>query len=199
MLIIEGADLVGKTVLSKALCLRLNALGWPHVYQHLSRLPTTWAADAVQNYSRLCSPYVVRDRFHVSEPVYAQARGELPMLTPETYRQVDRLVHCTSGYVIVITASPSLIEQRYREHAAREMYDLDKVLAVNDAYGAMAHRTFGDYQPAIDLYIHCSESNPWVDPGEIALRAYTSRLNANYPYVGARAVSYKEEEGRVVA
>ena len=187
MLIIEGADLVGKTTLAKKLTSKLNDLGWPHVYQHLSRLPHEWRQDAVRNYARLCSPYTVRDRFHVSEPVYAEAREEEPMLNPLSYRNVDRIVQANGGYIIVITAAEDLIRERYARLGDRqEMYDLEKILAVNDAYYQLAHGGWRGFSASIDLRFHCHEAMSFVDENDVLLRAYTSRLEANYPYPNAR-------------
>jgi len=186
MLIIEGADLVGKTTLAKALTKQLNELGWPHVYQHLSRLPTCWREKTVGNYSRLMNAYAVRDRFHMSEPLYAAARGEEPMLSPGQYRSVDEEVKSHGGYIIVVTADPELIERRYAEHAAREMYSLDKVLEVNEGFVAMANGGWDNYvNPLMDLHVHCTQAEQW--PALPQLRAYTARLAANFPYPGARA------------
>lgn len=177
---------MGKTTLAKALTKRLNDLGWPHVYQHLSVLPRAWEQEAVSNYARLCSPYVVRDRFHVSEPVYAQARGEYSMLTPETYRQVDRTISANNAFVVVITASPALLEQRYSQHEHREMYKLNQILSVNKAYQKMCEGEWNGYRPLVDLHYHCHEGLPFIEPDMIQLRAYTSRMTRIFHYPGGQ-------------
>lgn len=199
MLIIEGADLVGKTTLAKALCAKLNELGWPHVYQHLSRLPAPWQRDAVRNYDRLCSPYSVRDRFHYSEPVYASARGDDPMISPGDFEVVNNIVRSVAGYVIIVTATEELIAERYARRAAQEMYDLHKILRVNEDFRHAAEvgrfaisqngKAKDEYYFPVDLHVRCSSAAPFPCPEEIRLAAYTSRLMGQYHYPGARVVS----------
>lgn len=187
MLIIEGADLVGKTTLAKALAKKLNSRSWPHVYQHLSRLPHEWAHHAVENYARLCSPYVVRDRFHMSELVYSDARREEPTLSPGTYRTVDQIVRSYCGFTIVVVATPDLIEERYRREVAggrAEMYDVERVLLVNQHFTDIATQAgrWRDYSIAFDHVISCDRDHPFPDPDQILLSAYCRRLAAEYPY-----------------
>jgi thymidylate kinase len=188
MIIVEGADLVGKTNLCRRLVTHLNELGWPHVYQHLSRLPPCWRQEAVSNYARIASPYVVQDRFHMSEPIYSAAREEKPMINPSLYRQVDATLYGYGVYVIVVVADPRLIRVRYAAKGERpEMYPLDRILEVNDQYTAMIKSGghWGDYQMSFDLAIECDESHPFPEMPQ--LKAYTLRMCKSFPYLGASA------------
>ena len=188
MIIVEGSDLVGKTTLCKVLCAKLNELGWPHVYQHLSRLPASWAADPVANYRRLASPYVVRDRFHMSEPLYAATRGEHPMISPRGYEQVDRSLAAYCAFTIVVTADPELIRARYEARRQLEMYALDTILQVNESYRQMIEGVglWGEYRMRYDLHVHCDERTPFPPLEQIGLFGYTARMTNEFPYSGAK-------------
>ena len=187
-MIVEGPDLVGKTTLAKSIVSKFNELGWPHIYQHLSRLNEACRQDIVSVYRRLMNPYTVRDRFHYSEPLYAAMRGDSALLGPAGYRQVERELENYGKFLIVVTADESLIRERYEDHAKREMYTLDKVLKVNELYYSAAEDGYyGAYTMPHDLWIHCTAASPWPLLGEhMNLHTYLNRLWRDYPYAGAR-------------
>lgn len=181
MFIIEGSDCVGKTTLAHKIVKSLNDLGWPHVYQHMTKLPACWGNDAMCNYRRLMNPYVVMDRFHMSESLYAQAREDQPFLTSSMYAQLDRELLNFSVYVLVISAPSHRIKERYEPQ--REMYDLDKVFAVNDDYQYVGKNgVWQTYNMRVDQHFGMDR---WPEVRDIGLRAYTLRLQQNFPYQGA--------------
>lgn len=134
MLIIEGADLTGKTTLAKRLAKLLNEqYGLPHVYQHLSRLPACWRGRARELHEELARRWVVQDRFHMSEVAYASARKDEPMLSPVEYELLDCSLRAGLGAltVVLVDLTGDVIRSRWRDG---EMFTLGQVLKVNDYY-----------------------------------------------------------------
>lgn len=162
MLIIEGSDCVGKTRLAKRLEKELGL-----TYQHLSRLPDKF--DRYHGYIDLMSQYIVRDRFHMSEVVYARMRSEETMLTPERYRLVDAQLRMLGCVTVVIIADDPLIGERYRARAEQEMYRLDQTLQVNDLFTAFVESSdpFMLYQPDVDIVIDCHSKHPFPDDDDV--------------------------------
>jgi hypothetical protein len=192
MLIVEGPDLVGKTTLAKKLATYLNDHGWPHVYRHLSRLPESWRVQSVANYRRLMSPYVVQDRFHMSEPMYATMRRDAAFLGPSSYAQVQRELRNFEAFTIVITADESLIRRRYERCERPEMYKLADILRVNDLYFAAMQDggNWNGYDLITDLWIHCQERDSFPEIGEhMNLHTYMNRMQRTFPYPGATRVA----------
>lgn len=182
MIIIEGADLVGKTTFCHALMVRLNELGWPHVYRHMGKPPDCWKYDPVACYNRLSSPYIVQDRFYLSELVYAPLRDASPHITLSHCAAIRRHLRSLCAFMVVVTADPVLIRQRYNRP---EMFGLDKVLDANERFCRAAREgTLDGYSVNADLHIHCTEQKPFPSLEELYLRTYTNRLVAQMPYPG---------------
>jgi len=131
--------------------------------------------------------YVVQDRFHYSEPMYTAATrpNEPALLSPRAYDQVERQLRNHASFTVVITADPVLLTQRYDMH--REMYSLQQVLAVNKLYMEAAREgRWGAYSMPADLWIHCTEDQPFPQWGEhLQLHLYLNRLARDFPYAGA--------------
>jgi thymidylate kinase len=158
MLIIEGADCVGKTTLAKKLLRVLDN----HVYAHFTRLPSGF--DYYWGYVERMSVNIVQDRFHLSEIVYSRVRGVESPLTPELYRLVDAQVRLRAGYTILITADEGLVRKRWDKG---QMYNIDDTLRAVSLYNDLTEvrlgfGDFSDYTPDIDAYYHCTEGNPYV-------------------------------------
>lgn len=188
MLIVEGADCVGKTTLCKELVRALNEAGWPHVYHHLGLLPPCWRERAEQNYARIMAPYVVQDRFHLSEPIYAAARGDEPMLDVGQFDRVNRSLHGYGGFQVVVLAESQVIRQRFHATRLGQMYDLDTVLEVNDQYRQAAARgRWSGYPVNVDYVVNNHDD---MAPGPVAQRIveqYVRRLcREGLAYPGAR-------------
>jgi thymidylate kinase len=188
MLILEGSDTVGKSTLAKRCVELLNARGYPHVPRHLSRLPASWAAQPHHNYVRLCSPYLVQDRFHVSEPIYARARGEKPMITREQYAVVESYLKLVGGFTVVIAAEPELIERRY--DAGREMYKLAQVQQVNTYYlDIIQTGEFDGFETHAAKTLYCTADYEWPSAAaEEICDAYVDSLSRVVSYPGANLV-----------
>jgi hypothetical protein len=183
MLIIEGPDLVGKTTLCKRLLEYLNReqlsggispLGY--IYSHFTRLPRGF--DYYWDYVNRMSTKIVQDRFHLSEIIYSQVRGESRSpLTPEMYRLVDAQLRLLGGFTVVVTAEPHLIQSRYEARKETEMYNLDKVMQALELFRSLGSPGSGfehlGYYPDIDMHLHCHEDMPYVSDhwiGQVAQR-----------------------------
>lgn len=187
MLIVEGADLVGKTTLCKELVKRLNELQHPHIYRHLSRLPNSF--HRYYGYQSMAAIHSVQDRFHMSEPVYAAMRGDETPLTPWLYDQVDAMLLLKSAFTVVVYAiNEDLIRSRWGRD---EMYDLESVLAVNASFDRIAnHGTWQGYNMRVDFRASCSQQNPYPDPEPI-LHAYLKHLDRFYTLRNEEALLWK--------
>jgi len=124
------------------------------VYKHFTRLPPGfhrfwgYVDNAVQR--------SVQDRYHMSERAYSFGRGDKALyLTDEMYRLVEAHLALLGSYTVVLTASESLLKQRWREG---EMYDLNLVLRVNEYY----HRTVTSKTFAYDMWFHFTEDQPYL-------------------------------------
>lgn len=172
MLIVEGSDLTGKTTLCRNLVKMLNAQGHPHIYRHLSRLPD--AFNRYCGYEQASMTYSVQDRFHMSEPVYANMRGDETSLTPWLYRRVDAMLLLKGAFTVVMYAmEEQLIKDRWREG---EMYDLEGVLQVNASFDRIAnHGRWQSYDMEVNYRIPLSTRNQ--DPmAENVLAAYLAHM-----------------------
>ena len=156
MLIVEGADLVGKTTLCEELMRRLP--GW--CYAHLGPEANHAEWHSYWGYRRRASRRVVQDRFHMSQVAYAWARREEPAVTPYKYALVDAFLREIGGFTVVVTAERDLLSSRYTRP---ELYDLDKILRANNAFMGFGRASHECYERAdVDLHVHCTPKNPWV-------------------------------------
>jgi hypothetical protein len=183
MLIVEGADLVGKTTLAKRLVERLNELGWPHVYRHAVRPPASWRRDPVCAYEAQACPWAVQDRYHLSELAYRSVDGGEPCLREDEAELLEAQMPYAT--VLVVVAAPALIEARYPANAGRELYTLEQVLAANDWFRRLAE---GRGRMMRTHVLRCAEESEWPWPAldETALRDYLVRLRtAGFAWPGS--------------
>lgn len=162
MIIVEGADLVGKTTLCKKLVERLPG----HVYAHFTRLPDSF--DRYWGYHERASRGIVQDRFHMSEVAYAAMRGDLGSsgLTPEVYRLVDARLRRLGCMTVLLVAEPELLERRMREG---EMYNISQILHVNAIFKEIIESRGGSlgYDMDVDFWTEGFETKPYVLEEEI--------------------------------
>lgn len=133
MIVIDGPDHVGKTRLAEVLVERLNAEGFPHVYQHLSRLPDSF--HHVTDYKPLIQRNVVMDRLHLSRIAYGTVFTEQHVPTDYETAILDAWVTLVGGLTVVVTAEHEWLEANFG--AKDEMYDLEPILEVNRVYKKM--------------------------------------------------------------
>lgn len=183
MILIEGPDLTGKTTLAKTIVSRLNELGWPHLYSHLSKPPDCWREDPLRCYRQLLRPHVVQDRMHLSGCAYRYADGGPTHLSVSEFGQIDRELHNYGGHVLLITADEPIIRMRHANHRAREMYDVDVVLKANEWFLKYAQRETAQ-RGRVASHVHLTLSRPWATVEDASLRTYLGRLAQDYDYRG---------------
>lgn len=155
--------MTGKTTLAKRLLEHSPLKTKGYTYQHLGRLPTGF--HGFWDHVALASRKTVQDRFHLSEVVYAEMRGDIGRrLSPEQYLLLDAKLTCMGAYTVVLTADPDLIRSRWRDG---EMYSLNQVLRVNDLY-LDAVRGRHAYNPQVDGQFHFSLSA--LSPSDVEVR-----------------------------
>jgi thymidylate kinase len=158
MIIIEGSDLVGKSILAWKLARHLD---WS--YQHLGRLPEGF--DRLNGHLQLASPRLVQDRFHMSDIVYRRALCEEQKMTPEIYQAIDNQINAFT--VVVVCNSDELLAERYAKRA--ELYPLDRVLKANDLYSSLVcGLAFKEFAPKFDGVIATDETHPFPDSEDIS-------------------------------
>lgn len=167
MLIVEGADCVGKTTLCRSLWShpRIQALGME--IQHLSRLP--------EGHNR-CSHYIKRmningifDRFVLSEIAYQRMRGDAQLLTMDKRMLVECALklHC-SFTVLIVAERPQVIDGNWNKD---EMYSKEQVHTVNRHFSNLTTSTL------VDLVISRYEADdyPNVDLIENIVSQYVTK------------------------
>lgn len=143
MIIIEGADCVGKTTFAQLLSKQLGLM-----YLHLGPMPADWDEC---NYMSLASRHAVFDRFHLSEMVYSRVLDRKTCIV--NHRLLHSALMCRFGiFVVTIIAEPELIQQRFVD--TEQMYELSQTLQCNDSFKNHMH-------PFTDLYIRTSVTAPF--------------------------------------
>jgi thymidylate kinase len=186
MLIIEGADHVGKTTFAKKLEAHPRMREYGMLHQPLSRLPDSfhryWGYEQLAWRNRLC------DRFHMSEVVYSHARDDdETTLTPGRYRLVDAMVRLRAGFTVVITCESDVLQQRLHGSPKDEMYSNALILKANEAFRQIAThreltydgRTF--YEGIdVDAHIRCDRNTPYPTEHDVrnVVAAYERRRDA---------------------
>lgn len=175
MIVIEGTDGVGKTYLAHRLVKELEDT-YPMVYSHLSRLPLSWQFP--DSYEDHVQRFTVRDRFHMSELVYTELRGEQQSLLPAHYRLVDAWLREVGAVTVLITCDGDRLQPSDRN----EMYSFDAIYKANKLYEALrSGNAFYAYSPDLDIHLHLEKSAGF--PGENdnfvreILKLWTTRQN----------------------
>lgn len=143
MIILEGADGVGKTTAAWTMCKYLQSLeATPpsdvghtghKFYGHMSRPPEDF--DHLSEYMDRVR-YGVQDRFHLGSIVYGYILGGGTYPSPQIMRVVQRYLVWQGCYVIIFHAQRHWLKQHMQEllEKRNEMYRLDQILDANDAF-----------------------------------------------------------------
>tara|TARA_R110002096_G_C14661938_1_gene728394 strand:- start:8927 stop:9445 length:519 start_codon:yes stop_codon:yes gene_type:complete len=155
MIVIEGADGVGKTTLAKAIAKALNT-----EVRHMSRPEQGF--DHMVGYMSRVGPHV-QDRFHLGSVVYGRMLGAPGgSATPSQMRLVQRYLRWQGVITVVLHCQRDTLKTRLREDAKDEMYGMDQILAVNDGYKALLG-TSNRGEPWQDVNIDVTDRWPDID------------------------------------
>lgn len=180
MIVLEGADVVGKSSVSAELFKLIpEEYTRPVMPRHYTKPPN--CHDKYWGYRSCVERYVIMDRFHMSHVVYRAVDGELNHLTPFRYSLVDAEVTRVGGLIVILWASEAAIRERW-DQSRGEMYDLDFVLKCNryfkmiaDCEGAKAHYSpFKGYSMKADLTIKSNTASP-REIADVVARAWAAR------------------------
>ena len=159
MIIIEGSDLVGKTTLAKAIIEHgnRNVPGSRLNYGHLGLLPKGWS---ISDYLRMIRPWVVQDRWMLSEVVYgAVTRGETFLSEEDQLFLLDR-AYAVGALHVVVTCDETLLRERYAINARREIFTEAQVVAVNVAFEDYMRSRFMYARPGW-IWVRCDPRSPY--------------------------------------
>lgn len=110
LIIVEGADGVGKTTFAHKLAAELNCDVW-------HKGPPT--ADPITEYEMPLVDYtpeqnVVCDRWHLGEVVYPPILGRGPGMDRETRDRIDVFLSSLGAYVVMLLNTPATIRRNVR-------------------------------------------------------------------------------------
>lgn len=153
MLIVDGSDCTGKTTLCKELVEKLNfthrSLRHAYSYSHLGALPARW--DFYKHYVERCQPWLVQDRFHLSELAYGIVTRYGTSIT--RLEDIERYLDELPAMRVVLTAEDSLLDRRYS--IERELFPLRQVKAVNALFVELP------WKVTVHRVFHETEETPW--------------------------------------
>jgi hypothetical protein len=159
MLIVEGADLVGKSTFCEAAARVLADRGLLHDLHHDDRPEP--GDDYYHRYRSRRYVFSLWDRYHLGELAYRAFDDRPSTITPLAFDLAEAGVRECCGFVIVITAEEETLRQRFALGKKKELYDLERILKVNERYMEIVRssgRTLTlrgkDYHPRVDYWIY---------------------------------------------
>jgi len=129
MLLIEGSDNLGKTVLAKKIVRKISDMGLPVVYSWMTR-PNENVFDFFLSYKKLLNPYAVQDRFHLSGMAYHYDK-----ISCQRLQIINAWIRSVGGLIVVLYAAD---EEWYRTRLEQDdrgnLLPVDKLCAANKFY-----------------------------------------------------------------
>ena len=157
MLIVEGADGTGKTVLAKRIVELANEREkYPVHYSHMTRPPDHF--DHMRDYEDMMSRHAVQDRFHLSEMAYPRRD-----LTEEKRLWVEGQLMIRGSFLIILIAHDG--EWLRSKIEDGQIYDADTIVRANFMFKEMSHYVWNDALYSVDVrgYPGDAEINGWID------------------------------------
>jgi len=150
VIIIEGADGVGKTTAAEYLAKKMGELlqrSSEACYRHMDRPSPRF--DHFMEYAQQVGP-VVQDRFHLGNVVYQRmlAKGQ-GGLDAKRFCMVQRYLRWQGALVIVLVADHDWLADRF--HLKEELYKKETVLAANEGFRLLT-KTTNRGEPYCDLF-----------------------------------------------
>lgn len=178
MLVIEGPDGVGKTTFAMK-CLNaaykslMPTLKRMPQYCHFGKMPDWW-----QYYTDYvpfaAAPYLIADRFILSELVYGSALRSGPKISSFCWDRLHALMTVSGSLTVVLSIETELLEERLSnkqdENTTGVQYDLQQILKVNDGYQSYINACvtarsvsyLGErYRPYIDVMLDMTRESPF--------------------------------------
>ncbi|RJR13370.1 hypothetical protein C4588_01010 [Candidatus Parcubacteria bacterium] len=129
MLVIEGADKLGKTTLAHSICKRLREMNFVPRYAHMSRPPDDF--DFLRDYLGMVDLFTIQDRFYFGEWAYGTNRVGIGTQRFQAL-QWYTLVH--GGLVILALADDDFLIHMWNTDQREEMFSCNKVLEANKRF-----------------------------------------------------------------
>jgi len=162
MLVVDGPDLVGKTVFCKNLVRELRALDFPVDYLHTGPEMAKWKPA---DYERRIQPLRVCDRFFHSEVTYGTIFRNETSVTTRTAWRLQESIRAVSGLIVFILPSAKRYEEILDEHfreGEHEDYTRDGLVKIADMYHELLIRSpRRHWWPQPDGTFSLSLETPW--------------------------------------
>lgn len=174
MIVVEGSDNVGKTTACLALARMIaeeTRRRPEECYRHMSRPPPGF--DHMREYSEMVGPHA-QDRFHLGAVAYGRLGADGTCPSARQMRIVQRMLRWQGVLVVVMHAERDWL--RRSQFAKQEMYALDTILDVNDAFRMLAV-TANRGEPYCDLDYDVSKHGY---PDERVLRGWVDQWRASW-------------------
>jgi len=152
MLIVEGADGVGKTNAAKRLVemaktYQLNDSGFPVYYSHATRFNDFF--DYHSHYLDMVSQYAVQDRFHLSSLVYHDE-----VMEEDKLRVIEGWLLSVGSLICVIaTDDETWYETHLKASTRKEMFSTEQIIESNRKYLNMVGIGRGNVVPEAQPHI----------------------------------------------
>lgn len=157
MLVIEGADNLGKTTAAKRLVeIAAKQCVYPIRYQHMGRPNDVF--DFFKDYRDMLSMYAVQDRFHLGALIWHEN-----VITPGKFKLLESWMAALGSYtVLFISDCKKWYAKRIETSKRKEMFDVNKILSANLQYAKMAYLGDSRFKPRIDkvFVVDCKDDFP---------------------------------------
>jgi hypothetical protein len=130
MIIIEGADHLGKTTLAKAVA---EKLGWKYFHHTKPRPKFSYFSE----YLEQARPESVWDRYHLGAMVYGEWLGcHRTSLTPTRMGRISRFLQWQGAMIVIVyTSDHQWYENFLATDKKKEMFDVDTIMDANRCFG----------------------------------------------------------------
>lgn len=136
MMIIEGADNLGKTTAAKRMVEIAKSKGMDDCfYDHMGRPPESF--DFCHDYVPLMNHSAIQDRFHLGSLVWHDDVMDLAKL-----RFIEGRLALRGAFIVIFIAEADMFDYKGMIRPERELFDVDTILAANDIYESIADGNF---------------------------------------------------------
>ena len=129
MLLIEGSDYLGKTVLAKQIVRKISEMGLPVTYGWMTR-PNENVFDFFDDYKKLLNPYAVQDRFHLSGLAYHHDK-----ISAQKLQIINGWIRGAGGLIVVLYANDEIAyKKRLKQDERGNLLPVDILCKANKFY-----------------------------------------------------------------